>query len=113
MWQFLEVSCTDLPGGDPVGLISEASSGKMCRMATQTSYPAYRIATAGNVYLRTALQQHRLNMADGARRVQPLRTYTDAVHDAVTAEYAECIAYPFQTAVGLGITAVDQEAIGR
>ena len=50
-------------------------------------------------------------MADGTRRVQPLRTYTDAVHDAVTAEYAECIAYPFQTAVGFGIAAVDQEAI--
>ncbi|SQJ25577.1 Uncharacterised protein [Salmonella enterica subsp. enterica] len=47
------------------------------------------------------LQQHRLNMADSARRVQSLRTYTDAVHNAVTAEYAECIAHPFQTTVGL------------
>ena len=52
-------------------------------------------------------------MADGARRVQPFRTYTDAVHDAVAAEYAESIAQPFQTAVGFGIAAVDQEAIRR
>ena len=80
-------------------------------MATQTSYPAYRIATAGNVYLRTALQQHRLNVADGTRRVQPLRTHTDAVHNAVTAEYAESIAQPFEAIAGFGIAAVDQEAI--
>lgn len=64
-------------------------------------------------YLRTALQQHRLNMADGARRVQPLRTYTDAVHDAVTAEYTECIAQTVEAAVSLGITAIDQETICR
>jgi ABC-type proline/glycine betaine transport system permease subunit len=62
-------------------------------------------------YLRTALQQHRLNMADSARRVQPLRTYTDAVHNAMAAEYAESIAQPFQSAVGFGIAAVNQEAI--
>lgn len=64
-------------------------------------------------YLCATLQQHRLNMADSARRVQSLRTYTDAVHNAVTAEYAECIAHPFQTTVGLGITAIDQESIRR
>ncbi|MNP47539.1 hypothetical protein D3C76_1415970 [compost metagenome] len=50
-------------------------------------------------------------MADGARRVQPLRTYTDAVHDAMAAEYAESITQPFQAAVGFGIAAVNQEAI--
>ena len=50
-------------------------------------------------------------MADGARWVQPLRTYADAVHDAMTAEYAESIAQPVETALGFGIAAVDQEAI--
>ena len=63
--------------------------------------------------LRITLQQHRLDMADGARRVQPLRTYTDAVHDAVTAEYAECITQTVEAAVSLGITAIDQETICR
>ncbi|MFP1463441.1 hypothetical protein ACLB1E_28600 [Escherichia coli] len=29
----------------------------------------------------------------------PFRTYTDAVHDAVTAEYAECIAQTVEVAV--------------
>ena len=52
-------------------------------------------------------------MADGTRRVQSLRTYTDAVHDAVTAEYAECIAQTVEAAVSLGITAIDQETICR
>ena len=69
-----------------------------------TALPSY--------YLRTALQQHRLNMADGARRVQPLRTHTDAVHDAMAAEYAESVTQSFQTAVGFGVAAIDQEAIG-
>ena len=85
-------------------------------MATPTPYPAYGTViycAYRRYYLRTALQQHRLNMADGARRVQPLRTYTDAVHDAMTAEYAECIAQVFQAAVGLGIPAIDQETIRR
>ena len=63
-------------------------------------------------YLRTALQQHRLNMADGARRVQSLRTYTDAVHDAMAAEYAESVTQSFQTTLGFGVAAIDQEAIG-
>ena len=71
MWQFLKVSCilSPLPVGEGQG---EGNSA-----------PLY--------YLRTTLQQHRLNMADGARRVQPLRTYTDAVHDAMAAEYAESV----------------------
>ena len=50
-------------------------------------------------------------MADSARWVQPLRTHTDAVHNAVTAEYAESIAQTFQTLAGFGIATVDQEAI--
>ncbi len=37
----------------------------------------------------------------------------DAVHDAVTAEYTECIAQTVEAAVGLGITAIDQETICR
>lgn len=39
----------------------------------------------------------------------PFRTYTDAVHDAVTAEYTECIAQTVEAAVSLGITAIDRE----
>ncbi|SSL94618.1 Uncharacterised protein [Klebsiella pneumoniae] len=50
-------------------------------------------------------------MADGARRVQPLRTHTDAVHNAVTAEYAESIAQAVQALAGFGIATVDQEPI--
>ena len=52
-------------------------------------------------------------MADGARRVQPFWTDTDAVHDAVTAEYTECIAQTVEAAVSLGITAIDKETIRR
>ncbi|MNE86807.1 hypothetical protein D3C80_1839390 [compost metagenome] len=50
-------------------------------------------------------------MADGARRVQSFRTYTDAVHNAMAAEYAESITQPFQTTIGFGIAAIDQETI--
>ena len=46
-------------------------------------------------------------MADGARRVQPFRTYADAVHDAMAAEYAESVTQTFQAAVGLGIAAIN------
>ena len=50
-------------------------------------------------------------MADGARRVQPLRTHTDAVHNAVTAEYAESITDVVKTGFCLGIAAVRQETV--
>ena len=70
-WQFLKVSA-----------ICSLSLRERVRVRG-TALPSH--------YLRTALQQHRLNMADGARRVQPLRTYTDAVHDAMAAEYAESV----------------------
>ena len=76
--QFLEVSYNvSLPGDVPL-------------TGLHKSRPDKRSAIR-RYYLGTALQQHRLNMADGARRVQPLRTYTDAVHDAMAAEYAESI----------------------
>lgn len=76
--QFLEVSYNvSLPGGVPLTGLHKSRPDKRSAIRWY--------------YLGTALQQHRLNMADGARRVQPLRTYTDAVHDAMAAEYAESI----------------------
>lgn len=71
IWQFLKVSA-----------IYSLSFWERVRVRG-TALPSH--------YLRTALQQHRLNMADGTRRVQPLRTHTDAVHDAMAAEYAESV----------------------
>ena len=76
IWQFLKVSAIC-----PVAL---RLPGLLLRRPDKRS--AIR-----RCYLRTALQQHRLNMADGTRRVQPLRTHTDAVHDAMAAEYAESV----------------------
>ncbi len=71
IWQFLKVSA-----------ICSLSHWERVRVRG-TALPSHD--------LRTALQQHRLNMTDSARRVQPLRTHTDAVHDAMAAEYAESI----------------------
>ena len=51
-------------------------------------------------------------MADSFRRVQSFRANTDAIHNAMAAEYAESIAQTVQARVRLGVAAIDQEAIG-
>lgn len=50
-------------------------------------------------------------MADSLGRIQPLRTYTHTVHDAVAAEYAESIVQIVEARLCLGIAAVDQETV--
>src|SRR5690606_21751892 len=51
-------------------------------------------------------------MADGPGRIQTLGADLYAVHDAAAAEYAEGVIHGRQTALGLGGTAIRQEAVG-
>ena len=67
----------------------------------------------GGDCLCAALQQHRLDMADGARRVQSFRTDAHTVHDAMTAEYAESIIQIVETRIRFGVAAVNQETVCR
>src|SRR4029077_17165035 len=63
--------------------------------------------------LALAVQHHFLDLGDGARRVEVLRTHVGAVHDRVAAIQPEGILQVIEALTARLVAAVDDPAVGR